>query len=88
MKAFKRKISKNSRETKSSIDHEKALGFYNKACQGHTGMCVAGSILLDVYFDFTWNIEYRDLILGEKRVEKDFLLINIKFIINLLILLY
>ena len=43
---------------------------------------------IDVYFDFTWNIEYKDLVLGKKRVEKDFLLINIKFIINLLIILY
>ena len=43
---------------------------------------------IDVYFDFTRNIEYKDLILGKKRVEKYFLLINIKFINNLLILLY
>ena len=43
---------------------------------------------IDVYFDFTRNIEYKDFILGKKRVEKYFLLINIKFIINLLILLY
>ena len=43
---------------------------------------------IDVYFDFTWNIEYKDLILGIKRFEKEFLLINIKFIFNLLILLY
>ena len=45
MKSFKRKISENSRETKSSIDHEKAWGFYNKSCQGHPRMCVARSNL-------------------------------------------
>ena len=44
MKSFKRKISENSRETKSSIDHEKAWGFYNKDYQGNPGKCVAGSI--------------------------------------------
>ena len=43
---------------------------------------------IDVYCDFTWNIEYKDLILGEKKLRNIFLLIKIKFIINLLILLY
>ena len=43
---------------------------------------------IDVYFDFTRNIEYKDLILGKKICEKYFLLINTKFIINLLIILY
>ena len=43
---------------------------------------------IDVYFDFTWNIEYKYLILGKKLFKKYFLLINIKFIIKLLIILY
>ena len=56
--------------------------------QGPKYMLQGLSRYIYVYFDFTWNIEYKDLIIGKQRFEKDFLLINIKFIINLLILLY
>ena len=43
---------------------------------------------IDVYFNFTWNIKFKDSTLGKKIFDKYFLIINIKFIINLLILLY